>query len=744
MAGDGYLGGMKTLPLHEMAPLEIFRRLLGAELASRLEAEGYHILVINPGSTNTKVAYFEGLEKRADFEVHLDPGQTDSAEERAGQILRWLAETGIELHTLDGIAARGGLLRPVPSGTYPISEALLADLAQPRLSHASNLAVPIALALKDLGDMGDRDIPITVTDPPMVDEVEIESRMTGLKAFKTDGSSTHYLNHRAVIRLSAWEFGIDPEEASVVSAHLGGGTSLLRHHRGKAVRVINAFSGLPSMNRSGALPVHDLILALQEHRVSLEELHRGVFKEGGLLSLAGTNDFKTLLDFREHGATDEQREKIGLLLNFFAQKIAEGILSMAAGWGRPDYAVITGGLSRSTELAKLIEARVGGLLPLVRVPGSVEQESLAAGMARALLQPGSLRRYEEERDMLQAYRRHENRRIDQPVFRRPVLRRRPGSPIRSLEELIQATRGQVNRHFRPTIAVAGADNDDALEAARRATEEGEYKIARFLLVGDEKRTRALAAEVGLDLRGEDFELLPSTDPVADCLALYEQERCQVLMKGSVKTEEILAPTFRWLKSHGRLPEGALFSHVAVFQLAETGKLLLLSDAGINIEPDLAAKQRILENALFVARSLNLPRPKVAVISAIEKVNPRIESSVEAAEIAAAYAERRDCLVEGPLSFDVAVDPSIAAEKGYRGEIQGNADVLIMPGIDSGNSVYKSLTVSSGLNAAGAIVGCGIPVVLTSRGDTALTKLASLSLSLRLFFQRRQEGLGEAQ
>ena len=91
---------------------------------------------------------------------------------------------------------------------------------------------------------------------------------------------------------------------------------------------------------------------------------------------------------------------------------------------------------------------------------------------------------------------------------------------------------------------------------------------------------------------------------------------------------------------------------------------------------------------------------------------------------------------------MAVDPDIAEEKGYRGEIQGNADVLIMPGIDSGNSVYKSLTVSSGLNAAGAIVGCGIPVVLTSRGDTALTKLASLALSLRLFFQRLQEEAGE--
>ncbi len=722
-----------------MPPLEVFRRLLGTPLAERLAGEGYRILVINPGSTSTKVAYFEGIDKRGDFEVHVGPDQEDTAEERAALILRWLAETGVDLARLQGIASRGGVLKPIPGGTYPISEALLADLAQPRLAHASNMGVPIALALKDLGDMGARDIPITVTDPPVIDEVDIECRMTGLRDFKTDGTAVHYLNHRAVLRLSAWEFGIDPVEASVISAHLGGGISMVRHHRGKAVRVINAFSGLPSMNRSGNLPIHDLLLALQEHRISLEELDKGVFRQGGLLSLAGTNDFKTLLGFREHGATREQADKINLLLRFFAQRISEGILSLAAGWGRPDYVVITGGLTRSVELAERIEERVGGLLPIVRLPGSAEQEALAAGMAQALMDPSCLRFYEEERDMLAAYRGRENRLIEQPVFRRAVLRRRQGSPIRSLDELIQATREQVNRFFLPTIAIAGADNDDALEAVRRATEEGEYKIARFLLVGDLAATRKLAAQVGLDLARSDFELVESVDPVATCLELYAAGRCQVLMKGSVKTEELLAPVFRWLKEQGRLPEGALFSHVAVFQRAEQGKLLLLSDAGVNVDPDLDKKRRILENALVVARSLNLPRPRVAVISAIEKVNPRIESSVEAAQLAADFAGREDCLVEGPLSFDVAVDAAIAAEKEYHGEIRGNADILIMPGIDAGNAVYKSLTVSSGLNTAGVIVGCGIPIVLTSRGDTALTKLASLALSLRLFFKKQQAG-----
>ena len=730
---------MKTLSIGSLGSLELFSRLLGAERAARMARETYRILVINPGSTSTKLAYFEGVEKRAEFEVHIDADVEDGADSRAATIREWLAEQSIEIAQLDGLAARGGLFQPVPGGTYPLSEAMLADIAHARLQHAANLAVPIAITLRECAGLAASELPITVTDPAVIDEVEITSRMTGLREIKTDGTLVHYLNHRAVIRLAAWEFGLDPNEASVVSAHLGGGFSVIRHHRGRAVKVINAFSGLPASNRSGNLPVAEIILGLRERKYELERLSDGVFREGGLLSLAGTNDFKTLLEFKEHGATAEQVEKIDLVLGYFAQRIAEGILSASAGWGRPDFACITGGLSRSDPMAELVERRIGGLLPLVRVPGSLEQESLAAGMALALMEPDSLLDYAQERDRLHAYRSRENHLIDRPVFQRKVLRRREGSPIRTLEELIQATRNRVHRHFVPTIAIAGADNEDALEAARRACEEGEYKIARFLLVGDEQKIRRQAALLAIDLDGDDFEIIPAADPVARCLELYAEDRCQVLMKGSVKTEEILAPTFRWLKERGRLPAGALFSAVAVFPKASVRKLLLLSDPGINIDPDKEKKKRILENALFVARSLNLPVPKVAMISAIEQVNPRIESSVEAAEIAADYANRSDCLVEGPLSFDVAVNPEVAAEKGYKGQIQGNADILIMPGIDSGNTVYKSLT-SSGLSLAGAIVGCGIPIVLTSRSDSALTKLATIALCLRLYFIRKQEEL----
>lgn len=725
---------MKTLDPASLDPRHLFTRLLGGDLADTLAKASSRVLVVLPGSTSTKIAFFEGIEKRDFYEAHVPPGVEDSAQLRTDMLVSWLKEKELDPASFDGIAARGGFMRPVPGGTYLVDDELRRDLDDPEIQHPANYGVSIAQRVRELAG---RDIPVTVTDPVVVDEVEIESRMTGLREFKTDGTSVHYLSHKSAIRLAASEFGLLPVEASVVSVHLGGGFSLIRQHEGRAVKVINAYSGLPSANRSGALPMHDLLARIQDHQVSAEGLYKEAFREGGLLSLAGTNAFKTLCEFREMGATDQQREKIDLLLRFFAQRTAEGVLAMSAGWGRPDFVCVTGGLSRDREFVEMIEKCLGGLLPMVCVPGSVELESLAAGMALALHAPEKLMDYAGERDRLKAFRVEEDRLIDRQVFRKPILHRKKGSPVRSLDEIIQAARDKVHERFLPTIAVAGSDNTDALAAAMRATEEGEYKIARFLLVGDEKGTRERAARLGMDLGRDDFKLIPSADPVACCLELYENEECHILMKGSVKTTEILGATFHWMRDKGLLHKDALYSHVAVFERKALGRLILMTDAGINVAPDQDEKRRILENALFVARSLNLSYPKVALISAIEKVNPRIVSSVEAGEIAEMYRDRTDCHVEGPISLDVATERDVAEEKSYEGKIRGDADILVMPGIDSGNVVYKTLT-TSGHDAAGCIVGGGIPVVLTSRADSALTKLASISLSLRLYFQRMRE------
>ena len=175
-------------------------------------------------------------------------------------------------------------------------------------------------------------------------------------------------------------------------------------------------------------------------------------------------------------------------------------------------------------------------------------------------------------------------------------------------------------------------------------------------------------------------------------------------------------------------KGGISSHVGFFQIPTYPKLLAVTDAALIPSPSSELRHRILENALTVCGYLNIEKPRVAVISAVETVTPSVESSTEAHEFASVYADRDDVIVEGPLSLDVAMDPHSAREKNYPGKIKGNADILLMPDIEAGNVVYKSLTVSSGAYLAGVIMGAGVPIVLTSRGDSARSKLASIGLA----------------
>jgi len=181
--------------------------------------------------------------------------------------------------------------------------------------------------------------------------------------------------------------------------------------------------------------------------------------------------------------------------------------------------------------------------------------------------------------------------------------------------------------------------------------------------------------------------------------------------------------------------------VVVMDIPRRNKLVLISDAAVNTYPDEEKRVKILQNALKVAYNLNIRQPKAAIISAIESVNLSVESSMEAERIARRFDGRNDCIVEGPLSFDVAMDADIAREKKYKGRIMGNADVLLMPDIDAGNVAYKSLTTQSGATVAGVILCGDIPMVLTSRGDSARSKLASISLAVKLFFGLRKTAGG---
>ncbi len=690
------------------------------------EAENERVLCVNPGSTSTKVALFRGLELVNAEEVHLPPDYTDSVENRVEAIISWVTRQGITEGGLTGIACRGGFLKPVPTGTYEICDAMMEDLEEPRIAHASNMAIPIGLELRKRF-AGDGEILLTTTDPVSSDEMSTVARMTGIKRILRDGAGAHYLNQEAVHMLACSILGRPETELTTIGAHLGGGISILRHSGGDVTDLVNAFSGVPSANRSGNIPLDRLLGAIEEGEISLPELGRYLYREGGLIDLTGTNDFKALLHFRDTGAVGDQREKIDLVIDFFAKSVAGAVMQIAAVEGAIDVVVLTGGLARSNEFTSRIRQKLYPYFPVVVIPGSIEHEALLAGHMRARFDSGALREYVEERDALKRRRSGERELIETEIFTHPHLRKKENAPITSLDEVVFVARSLVAKRKAPRIAIVGAENEDAVAAAKQANEEGRFPIAKFLLVGDYYEVNKLAWEYDITVDGDNYTIVDSEDPVERAVQLLASGEADILMKGGVKTEKIMRGTLKYLKSAGRIEKGSVYSHVGVFQIPTYPKLLMVTDAAVNPEPDHEMKKKILENALRVARYLNIEKPKVAVISAVETLNPSVESSIEAGRLADEYREREDCIVEGPLSLDVAIDPHSAREKKYPGRVKGNADILLMPDIESGNVVYKTFTVSSGAYLAGVVVGSGIPIILGSRGDSARTKLASISL-----------------
>jgi len=706
LPASGRVPGLLGRVLTEMAALQrrdpdcaaVVRCLLPPSCATAAGTEAPRVLVVVPATSATQVSLFEGLARTNHAALHVSLDAPDGVDARAVAVESWLADQGLSVADLRAIACRCGFVQPVPAGVYPVGPELLADLQRPRVEHVSNLGPALAdrLARTVRGRRG----PVVVTrDPVVCDELRPSGRITGFARLRRDGTAAHYLNHRAVWHLLAALAGRHPDELAGVAAHVGGGASVVRHLGGRIPAVLDAFAGIPSGRRAGALDLGRLLPALKAGTINLKELEAAVTSEGGLLSLTGTNDVRALTAFAQQGATPAQRRKIELVLDFFAERIAAGLLQLTADGGRVDLLAVTGGLARSERLMGRVERLLAGRHALVRVPGGLEHESLAAAGLLALYAPERLADYVGRRDELRRARQAEDSLLDQPVFARPVLYRRPGTPIRSLDELVDAACLQVKDHAPPRVGIVGANNEEAILAAKRANEAGRYRLSKFSLLGDFAAINEVAYDFDLVIDNDNYEVVDSEDPVAEAVRLLDQGHLNIIMKGSLKTDKILRGVFRYLKSSGRLKPGELISHVVVADIPVRNKLLLVTDAAVNPYPTVEQRIRIAENGLKVAACLNIPKPKVAVISAIESVNRSVESSIEAQRIANHFAGRDDCVVEGPLSFDVAMDPGCAEEKHYAGQIRGTADVLLMPDIDAGNVLYKTPTRSGSVQLA---------------------------------------------
>ncbi len=277
-----------------------------------------------------------------------------------------------------------------------------------------------------------------------------------------------------------------------------------------------------------------------------------------------------------------------------------------------------------------------------------------------------------------------------------------------------------------TMAVAVAQDEDVLSAVSKAVAHG---FVDAVLVGDEAKIRDIAKEHHFDI--SPMRIIDQPDPVlasAKAVSLVARGECGLLMKGLVDTSVILKAV---LNREEGLRTDRIISHVTVAQVTAIDRFFLITDAAMNLYPDLAAKKQIIDNAVHVAHALGIKVPKVGAVCAVEKVNPKMPCTLDAKELSdmAKRGEIEGCEVDGPFALDNAVSVLAAKHKGITTPNAGMADILLVPTIEAGNMLYKSVTFFAGGTAAGMIVGAKAPIVLTSRADSDLNKLVSIALSV---------------
>ncbi len=285
-----------------------------------------------------------------------------------------------------------------------------------------------------------------------------------------------------------------------------------------------------------------------------------------------------------------------------------------------------------------------------------------------------------------------------------------------------------------STAVAHPCDDVSLEAAVEAAKQ---RLIAPILVGPPARVRAVAAAAGLDI--SPYPLVASAhshDSAARAVALVREGKAEALMKGSLHTDELMAAVVAHdtgLRTERRI------SHCFVMDVPGHADPLIITDAAVNIAPSLEDKVDIVQNAIDLAHAMELPEVRVAILSAMETVNPKVPSTVEAAALCK-MAERGQitgAILDGPLALDNAISLEAAAVKHIVSPVAGHANVLVVPDLEAGNMLAKSLSFLAGADAAGIVLGARVPIILTSRADSLITRLASCAVASLLAEARRK-------
>ncbi|WP_411679057.1 phosphate butyryltransferase [Clostridium thailandense] len=293
--------------------------------------------------------------------------------------------------------------------------------------------------------------------------------------------------------------------------------------------------------------------------------------------------------------------------------------------------------------------------------------------------------------------------------------------IKNFMEVLKKTKEQELKK----VAVAVAQDKPVLEAIRDAKEQG---IADAILVGEKSEIENIAKEIGMNL--SNFEVIDEKDKVKAALKAVElvsTGKADMLMKGLIDTANFLRAV---LNKEVGLRTGKLMSHVGVFQLDKFDRLLFVTDAAFNMYPELKDKVDIVKNAVTVAKAVGVETPRVAPICAVEVVNPSMQATVDASILSKMNdrGQIKGCFIDGPLALDNALSEEAAAHKGVTGPVAGKADILLMPNIEAGNIMYKTLTYTTECKSGALLVGTSAPVVLTSRNDSHETKMYSIALA----------------
>ena len=342
-------------------------------------------LIINPGSTSTKIAVFddetmvfEKTIRHTNEELQQFNRVSDQFQFRKDMIILALKENSISLDMLDAVVGRGGLIKPVEGGTYTVNDKLIEDLRKNvKVEHASNLGAPLARSLAD-----EVNIPSFIVDPVVVDEMEDVARVSGHPDFERI-SIWHALNQRAVARRAAMEqFGRKYEDLNFVVAHLGGGISIGAHKKGRAVDVNNALNGEGpfSPERSGSLPMGQLVKMCFSGLYTEAQINKMMVGKGGISAHLGTNSAKEVSDRAQAGD-----EKAKLIYSAMAYQVAKAIGEYAVVLdGDVNAILITGGIAYDEYFVKMIEDKVKFIAKVIAYPGEDELLALAQGGLRVL------------------------------------------------------------------------------------------------------------------------------------------------------------------------------------------------------------------------------------------------------------------------------------------------------------------------------------------------------------------------